>query len=352
MIHTSLVRCRTVSPFNWLDHQAGTDQAFVAPHPATIRKLVRSTLSAKRTKQSLGFRSVLHQPPSRDPIEVTHLSQACALTGPLRYLSTLGKRSVEFRRKRRSMQMKRLVVRSVVALGFMTLSGTTAFPQASTDIPDSVDNAPAAPATPSATKAPAKKGLVTPAPAIQPPTNLSSPKVDKGTSFTPNNLGNNADQSTSTRTLTQSLQPSPNPAATGNLGRSTANTGPAPNTRTPLGASGYTGDQATLGNLGRLPTNADPTITRAPLGSSPYTRDFGQTTGNTSTYRTQSNAYPSGFVGRQQFNTASPNGLSPSSAYFPSVSRNSTTLQPNSGYGVPNGSRPSHMDAKGIQRVD
>jgi hypothetical protein len=98
--------------------------------------------------------------------------------------------------------------------------------------------------------------------------------------------------------------------------------------------------------------------TRTPLGGAPTTRDVKKTRevpgiiGNraASTF-SNSDIASYGNLARP-LNGRSPNGLDPRAAFFPSLRQDTSTPRANSGYGIPNGARPSHMDATGTQRVN
>ncbi len=77
------------------------------------------------------------------------------------------------------------------------------------------------------------------------------------------------------------------------------------------------------------------------------------------TFATPSNANPQSGINQQLGTTFgrtlnNPSTLGPNArgGFFPTPPQASSGLKPNSGYGTPSGSRPSHMDANGIQRIN
>ncbi len=118
------------------------------------------------------------------------------------------------------------------------------------------------------------------------------------------------------------------------------------------------------GSASREAPDGSSFYTQQPLGAAPNTRDQVGTFGGRAGYSAQGiyngtasqpgNGYGSAYApsGRPTGGLLSTNvdATGPLRPYIPL--NNSPTGRPNSGYGVPNGSRPTYMDGRGIQRMN
>ena len=111
--------------------------------------------------------------------------------------------------------------------------------------------------------------------------------------------------------------------------------------------------------------NGNAYATQQPLGARPYTRDQGGTFGGTvSGYDAQGTyngtaaqtgvGYGSPYAGNGRPSggllSTGVDATGPLRPYIPL--NNSPIGRPNSGYGIPNGARSTHMDGRGVQRLD
>ena len=111
--------------------------------------------------------------------------------------------------------------------------------------------------------------------------------------------------------------------------------------------------------------NGNAYATQQPLGARPYTRDQGGTFGGTASGYDAQGTY-NGTAAQTGVGYGSPyagngrpsggllsTGVDATGPLRPYVPLNNSPIgRPNSGYGIPNGARATHMDGRGVQRLD
>lgn len=111
--------------------------------------------------------------------------------------------------------------------------------------------------------------------------------------------------------------------------------------------------------------NGNSSATQQPLGARPYTRDQGGTFGGTASGYDAQGTY-NGTAAQTGVGYGSPyagngrpsggllsTGVDATGPLHPYIPLNNSPIgRPNSGYGIPNGARSTHMDGRGVQRLD
>ncbi|MCW6508450.1 hypothetical protein [Lichenifustis flavocetrariae] len=126
------------------------------------------------------------------------------------------------------------------------------------------------------------------------------------------------------------------------------------------GPQPYGGTQPNAGTQTGISQGGGTIYTRQPLGASPTTRDLTGTYGGSNGFDargvyTGTAAQPLSYgqlyaTPRSVNNNLLGNGLDARSITRPFIPLGTGPGRPNSGYGIPNGSKPTYMDARGVQR--